>query len=136
MLVPNSTLKQRVLATMHSSPLFGHSGFQKIYARARHSFFWEGMKKDIFTFVVECDTCQPNKGEIVKDTCPLQPLPISPTPWTDISMDFNVGLPKDGTKSVIMVVVDPLPIFGNGLLFSPTPFHTGIHCSKNFGPDF
>jgi hypothetical protein len=26
--------------------------------------------------------------------------------WDDISMDFIVGLPKSGNKSVIMVVVD------------------------------
>ena len=36
---------------MHSSPLVIHSGFQKNYARVKHSFFWERVKKDILTFV-------------------------------------------------------------------------------------
>jgi len=40
---------------MHSSRLEGHSGFQKTNARARHSFLWASMKKDIHTFVVKCD---------------------------------------------------------------------------------
>jgi hypothetical protein len=66
------------------------------------------MKHNIFTFVVECDTCQHHKGETIKYLGTFQPLPISPTIWTNISMDFIVGLPKSGNKSVIMVVVDHL----------------------------
>jgi hypothetical protein len=44
----------------------------------------------------------------VKPLGELQPLPIPPVVWTDISMDFIVGLPKFGNKSIIMVVVDHL----------------------------
>jgi hypothetical protein len=58
--------------------------------------------------VAECDVCQCNKGETVKSPGTLQPLPIPPTIWRDISMDFIVGLPKLGNKSFIMVVVDRL----------------------------
>jgi len=64
------------------------------------------MKKDTFTFVVECDICKRHKGEMVKIPGALQPLPIPATLWTDLSMDFIVGLRKFGKKSVIMVVVD------------------------------
>jgi hypothetical protein len=66
------------------------------------------MKQDIHNFVVECDVCQCNKGEIVKSPGTLQPLLIPPVIWWDISMDFIVGLLKLGNKSVIMVVVDHL----------------------------
>jgi hypothetical protein len=52
--------------------------------------------------------CQCNKGEIVKSSGTLQPLPIPPAIWKDISMDFITSLPKSGNKSVIMVVVDHL----------------------------
>jgi hypothetical protein len=52
------------------------------------------MKKDAFTFVVECDVCQCNKGETIKAPDTLQPLSIPPTIWRDISIDFMVGLPK------------------------------------------
>jgi hypothetical protein len=66
------------------------------------------MKHDVHTFVAECDVYQCNKGETFKSTGTLQPLPIIPTIWRDISMDFIVGLPKSGNKSIIMVVIDHL----------------------------
>ena len=71
-------------------------------------FFWTGMKKDILTFVAECDVCQRHKGETINTPGTLQPLPIPTSIWTEVSMDFITGLPKSGNKSVIMVVVDRL----------------------------
>jgi hypothetical protein len=66
------------------------------------------MKHDICNFVAECEVCQCNKGETIKSLGTLQPLPIPPAIWKDISMDFITGLPISGNKSVIMVVVDCL----------------------------
>ena len=95
---PTSPLKTRILRELHSSATVGHSGFQKTYARARRSFFWPGMKNDIYTFIFECDICQCNKGELIKPLGTLQTLPIPASIWTDISMEFIVGFPKDGIK--------------------------------------
>jgi hypothetical protein len=64
------------------------------------------MKQDAHTFLVECNVCQCNKRETFKALGTLQPLPIPPSIWRDISMDFIVGLPKLRNKSFIMVVVD------------------------------
>jgi hypothetical protein len=86
----------------------GHSGFTKTYDRVKRSFFWDGMKQDIHNFVTKCEVCQCNKGETIKSLGTLQPLPIPPAIWKDISMDFITGLPKSGNKLVIMVVVDCL----------------------------
>ena len=66
------------------------------------------MKKDIYSFISECDICQHNKGELIKPPGTLQPLPIPASIWKDISMDFIVGFPKARNKVVIMVVVDQL----------------------------
>jgi hypothetical protein len=57
-----SKLKSTVLSELHATPTAGHSGFTKTYDRVKRSFFWDGMKKDIHNFVVECDVCQRNKG--------------------------------------------------------------------------
>jgi hypothetical protein len=66
------------------------------------------MKQYIHNFLIECDVCLRNKGEKLKSLGTLQPLPIPPAIWRDISMDFITGLPKLGNKSVIMVVFDRL----------------------------
>jgi hypothetical protein len=66
------------------------------------------MKHDVFKFVVECDVCQHNEGETIKSPGTLQPFPIPHVIWWDIPVDFIVGLPKSGNKSIIVVVVDIL----------------------------
>jgi hypothetical protein len=103
-----SKIKSTVLSELHATPTTGHSGFTKTYDRVKRSFLWDVMKRDIRNFVAKCDVCQRNKGETVKSPGTLQPLPIPPAIWKDISMDFITGLPKSGNKSVIMVVVDRL----------------------------
>jgi hypothetical protein len=116
-----SKLKSTVLSELHATPTAGHSGFTKTYDRVKRSFFWDGMKQDIRKFVAECEVCQCNKGETVKSPGTLQPLPIPPAIWKDISMDFITGLPKSGNKSVIMVVVDRLSKYAHFCAL-PHPF--------------
>jgi hypothetical protein len=89
--------KSRVLSELHSFPIVGHLGFHKTYERIKRLFFWEGVK-DTRTY----------KGKVVESPSELQPLPILPTIWTYISMDFIVGLRKSCHNSVIMAVVDHL----------------------------
>jgi hypothetical protein len=102
-----------VLSKLHASPTVGNSRFTKTYERVKRSFFWDGMKQDVHTFVAECDVYHRNKEETVKATGTLQPLPIPPTIWRDISMDFIVGLPNSNNRSIIMVVIDRLSKFAH-----------------------
>ena len=125
-LLPTSTLKTPILQELQSLAIAGHSGFQKTYARALHSFFWLGMKKDIYHFISECDICQCNKGEVIKTQGTPQPLPIPTSIWTDISMDFIAGLLKAGNKSIIMVVVDQLSKYAHFCSF-PHQFTLAIN---------
>jgi hypothetical protein len=88
-----SQRKSTVLSELHTTPTAGHSGFTKTYDRVKSSFFWDGMKQDIRKFVAECEVCQRNKGETVKTPGTLQPLPIPPAIWKDISMAYpNRGI--------------------------------------------
>ena len=64
------------------------------------------MKKYIIIVLVECDTCQINKGETTKIHWTLQPFSILANIWTNISIYFIIGLPKLGNNSIIMMVVD------------------------------
>ena len=66
------------------------------------------MKSDIEKFVASCLTCQQTKYVSTKTPRTLQPLPIPSAPWTELSMDFIVGLPLSTGYSSILVVVDRL----------------------------
>jgi hypothetical protein len=81
-LSPSSKLNPRLLNELHSSTIGGHSGFQKTYDHSHRYFFWPDMKKDILQFVIECEVCQHNKGEMVKSPGIQQPLPIPASLWT------------------------------------------------------
>lgn len=57
------------------------------------SYFWPSLRKDVARFVERCVTCQKAKGSASNAGLYL-PLPIPTQPWTDISMDFMLGLPR------------------------------------------
>jgi hypothetical protein len=120
-----SKIKSMVLSELHATPTAGHSEFTKTYDRVKRSFLWDVMKHPIRNFVNECDMCQRNKRETIKSSDTLQPLPIPPAIWKDISMDFIIGLPKLGNKSVIMVVVDRLSKYAH-LCALQHPFTTSM----------
>jgi hypothetical protein len=114
-----------MLSKHHASPTVCHLWFTKTYESVKHYFFWDGMKQDVHKFLVECDVYQCNEGEIVKALGTLQLLLIPHAIWRDISMDFIVGLPKSGNKSVIMVVFNHISKYAH--FFSlQHPFTTSI----------
>lgn len=57
-------------------------------------------------FIQQCDVCQCSKSATMYGL--LQPLSVPTHFWSDISMDFIMGLPKSQGKDVVMVVVDRL----------------------------
>lgn len=97
----DAQLRALIMQEIHATPLGGHSGTEKTYRRAKRFFYWKGMRKELFAFVANCDTCQRNKTETVAVPGLLQLLPIPERIWTDISMDFMEGLPSSQGKTVI-----------------------------------
>jgi hypothetical protein len=102
----NTTLRQNLMAALHSSAVGGHSGMRATYHRVKKIFYWPGLKKDIEAWVAQCPICQRSKHENCHYPGLLDPLPVPDMAWTHISMDFVEGLPKSQGKDVIMVVVD------------------------------
>ena len=74
--VPKSTLKEKIMKSMHDTPLAGHPGYFNTYRKIRYRFSWKGLKDDVLRHVQECVTYQQNKVEQTHPAGLLQPLPI------------------------------------------------------------
>jgi hypothetical protein len=107
----NEELRQNLIATFHDSPMTGHPGQQRTLELISWRYYWPGMRAKIFQYVDTSETCQRIKCPKTTPT-PVQPLEIPTRPWQHISYDMIVGLPPDGGKDAILVIVDLFSKYG------------------------
>ncbi|CAO2200139.1 unnamed protein product [Urochloa humidicola] len=104
----NQEAHQAIMLALHTSGIGGHSGATATYHKIKNLFAWPGMKKHILDYVAKCDICAKAKSEHNKLPGMLNPLPIPPSVWHTVSIDFIEGLPKSKTYNAILVVIDKL----------------------------
>ena len=85
-----------------SSCQFGAKKMEQVLA---DHFFWPKMRRDVERHVLRCETCHKAKPRLNPHGL-YTPLPVPSAPWEDISMDFDLGLPrtKRGRDSIFAVV--------------------------------
>lgn len=110
--------QQAVLLALHSSGLGGHSGMTATYQKVNALFVWPLMRKDIQDYVAKCEVCAQAKSEHCRLPGLLQPLPIPPTAWHTISLDFIEDLPKSKNFDTILVVIDKLTKYAHFICLS------------------
>ncbi|CAA7042010.1 unnamed protein product [Microthlaspi erraticum] len=100
--IPECSLRLQVIHELHNE---GHIGRDRTLQLVTASFFWPSLRRDVERFIVRCGICQASKGHASNAGLYL-PLPIPSQPWTDISMDFVLGLPRTqrGHDSIFVVV--------------------------------
>ncbi|WVZ94325.1 hypothetical protein U9M48_040230 [Paspalum notatum var. saurae] len=69
-------LRKRILDEAHTSMFTMHPGSNKMYQDLKQKFWWTRMKREIATYVSECDVCQRIKANHLKPAGMLQPLEI------------------------------------------------------------
>ena len=109
-LVPDvDTLRADIIRENHTPPVSGHVGQERTAELIRRSFHWNGLVRDVDTFVGACHQCQTNKASNQKAGGPLQPLEIPENNWECISMDLITKLPVTAAgNTAITVYVDKL----------------------------
>lgn len=102
----DQTIRRRILESRHDSPLAGHPGRAKTLELTARTYYWPTMSKFVFEYVDTCDACNRTKPLNQKTAGLLQPLPVPPERWTDISYDFITDLPmtKKGHDAILNVV--------------------------------
>ena len=99
-------LKRDIMEEAHSSAYAMHPGSTKMYKTLKEHYWWNGMKKEIASFVSRGLTCQQVKAE---HQGKIQLLPIPVWKWEKITMDFVTGLPQTQRQhDAIWVIVDRL----------------------------
>ena len=83
-----SQLRMDILDKAHKSRMTVHPGGTKMYKDLKRNFWWEGIKREVATYVSQCLTCQQVKVEHQKPPGLLQSLPVPQWKWERISMDF------------------------------------------------
>jgi len=108
--VPNDELlKKEILQQAHHSRFSIHPGNTKMYKDLKRYYHWPGMKRDVASFISQCQTCQMVKAEHQVPSGLLQNLPLPEWKWDMVTMDFVTGLPTTlGGKNAIWVIVDRL----------------------------
>lgn len=101
----NSALQTKLIASLHSSPIGGHSGIKATYQRVKQLFYFKGLQRDVESYVQQCQICQQAKHENTKTPGLLQPLPVPQGAWQDWSMVFVEGLPLSEGCNAILVIV-------------------------------
>ncbi|XP_042404664.1 uncharacterized protein LOC121994816 [Zingiber officinale] len=130
--VPEShPVQEDLLREAHRSRFAIHPGGTRMYRDLRRSYWWNGMKKDIATFVAQCLVYQQIKAEHQRPARLLQKIEIPEWKWEHITMDFVVGLPRTRKgHDAIWIEIHDLPLdfggvqqaMGTELRFS-TAFH-------------
>ena len=99
--IPDCSLRLRILDELHSE---GHVGRDRTLQLVTERYFWPTLRRDVERYIERCRACQQAKGKASNAGLYL-PLP-TPQPWTDISMDFVLGLTRTqrGNDSIFVVV--------------------------------
>ncbi|KAL4296936.1 hypothetical protein GQ457_12G014780 [Hibiscus cannabinus] len=104
--IPQGSMRDILLREAHEGGLMGHFGVTKTLQTLKEHLFWPKMRRDVERLCERCVTCKKAKSKVSPQGMYL-PLPIPDFPWTDISMDFLLGLPRTKTgRDSIFVVVD------------------------------
>ncbi|KAG7558942.1 Retrotransposon gag domain [Arabidopsis thaliana x Arabidopsis arenosa] len=100
--IPDCSLRLQLISELHNE---GHVGRDRTLQLVTSSYFWPSLRRDVERFVERCVTCQKSKGH-ASNAGLYMPLPVPTQPWTDISMDFVLGLPRTqrGFDSIFVVV--------------------------------
>jgi hypothetical protein len=101
-------LKLYLLKQYHDSPTAGHPGRAKTLEILARDYYWPDIYLFVKKYTRNCKTCARSKPSNQARHGVLKTLSIPERPWTEIAMDFIVGLPESEGFNSILTVIDRL----------------------------
>jgi hypothetical protein len=101
--IPEGSLRLKIIKERHDK---GHMGRDKTLQLVAEQFYWPSMRREVDKLVKSCRVCQVSKG-VATNAGLYLPLSIPEQPWTNVSMDFVLCLPRTQKgNDFVFVVVD------------------------------
>jgi hypothetical protein len=97
------TFHNDVMARCHDEITSGHTGIRKTYLRLEQRFYWEGMHKDVVSYVSRCARCQEVKIRSIPHAPPSSYHPQGP--WDLVFTDLMGPYPKTANQNTHLLVV-------------------------------
>ena len=116
--IPTS-LREQALTLVHDAPLSGHMGQKRTWERARSSFWWPEMKRDVEAHINKCEACGINKRTKTPGRAPLQSTQIPDYMNGIIQIDFVGPFPSSG-KHQFRYILHIQDILTRYILMVPT----------------
>ena len=101
-------LKLYLLKQYHDNPIAGHPGRAKTLELISRDYYWPDIYLFVKRYTRNCKTYSRIKPSNQGYQGVLRLLPLPNRPWTDIAMDFVVGLPESHGYNAILTIVDRL----------------------------
>jgi len=107
-------MRPDLIKELHESPEYGHAATEEMVRRLAKVFAIPRLRAQVQNILGNCLACHQNKPKRHKPYGLLQPLQPLERPWTSVTMDFIVKLPKSlepGSNRLcdtILVIVDRL----------------------------
>ena len=98
--------RRALLEAYHTSPIYGHRGYQTLYELLSRNYYWSGMYSDCVDFVSRCEVCAVRKPFHKQFAAEIKARPTPSRPFHSIALDIKGPLlTTDNNNSYILVVV-------------------------------
>lgn len=106
--------RREVMESCHNTPVGGHFGVHKTYAKVARLYYWPFAKADVAKFVKECHECQRVKPEQKLPAGHMGNAVHAKRCWQIISTDLFGPLPKSKHGNLyILVITDTFSKFNH-----------------------
>ena len=95
----NDKLKLKILQLCHESLLAGHSDMTKLLKLIAQTYWWPDWTKQVSQYLQNCQNCHWVKPSRLHYQEALKLLPVPERRWTDIFMNFVIGLPSSSNEN-------------------------------------
>ena len=98
----------QIISQYHDPPAMGHPGIAWTTHLIQQHLWWSKLASNVEQYVKGCTDCQQNKVNTQGKKAPLSPIFPQPntTPFSTITMDFIVKLPKSQNYDSIITITD------------------------------